>query len=370
MYIGLRLVALLTVIFSVGCDTMPSHMRVAEGLSPTGQDKDVRFRTTYYFRTFDLCGDADSAKNDSLYRFRLTGKSNALTNKIRFESGTLLASQIDPFGAAIAFDKGNGQFYFKSQEQVRQDALRNEQFADFDRFFERYEKAIETLKTGGRSEEEIKEKVDKLETALTERLSSIDGPAGDPKSEDEYSENLSNLFDDLWIYLESKSKVPKDKYPNKPAKNRDNIAKLIKEEVDNQAEKVAFYERLAEALGKSGSNFYCDGNPQRGYQVLGPQGAQMYDQDSRLIFAMSSSGEPLINTLQELSGRVLNAGRQVDVDNLTLLVKEELAAEEALDGLDAFSVDSPDAAEKLIETARDRFKPAAPKVDDPAGDNQ
>jgi hypothetical protein len=40
-----------------GCPTVPKHMRVDTGLHPKGQDRDVRFRTTYYFRVFDYCAD-------------------------------------------------------------------------------------------------------------------------------------------------------------------------------------------------------------------------------------------------------------------------------------------------------------------------
>ena len=98
--------------------------------SPRHVDTDVRFRTTYFFRVFDFCpplrrdyaegasgiGSGASTSRapadevfspgtsrlliltDSLYRFRMTGKANALTTQIHFESGTLRASEIDPFG--------------------------------------------------------------------------------------------------------------------------------------------------------------------------------------------------------------------------------------------------------------------------------
>lgn len=45
----------------------------------------------------------------------------------------------------------------------------------------------------------------------------------------------------------------------------------------------------------------------RGFQILGPEGISKFNQNSRLLLAMSSSGRPLISTLQELSGRVLNS---------------------------------------------------------------
>jgi len=51
---------------------------------------------------------------------------------------------------------------------------------------------------------------------------------------------------------------------------------------------------------------FCEsGQLRRGYQVFGPEGWRTFDQDERLVLAMSSSGQPLIETLRELSDRVL-----------------------------------------------------------------
>lgn len=129
----------------VACEA-PDHTQVRRGLDPENQDKDVRFRTTYYFRVFDACAKpADTHRNpnyganapfvlapsegariitDSLYRFRMTGKANALANKIRFESGTLRKEEIDPFGATVAFDKKTGQPRFQSRAETESLARR------------------------------------------------------------------------------------------------------------------------------------------------------------------------------------------------------------------------------------------------------
>ncbi len=134
--------------------------RVDTGIHPEVQDENVRYRTTYYFRVFDVCGadklgwpfdDAirDAAavstatkdlkarieyykerqeaqygadifakkrlgryeiRNDSLYRFRMTGKASALYKDVHFESGTLRAEQIDPFGTKIRSDAKGRSF--------------------------------------------------------------------------------------------------------------------------------------------------------------------------------------------------------------------------------------------------------------------
>ena len=92
----------------------PPSATVNEGADPFNVDKDVVFRTTYYFRVFDYCV-ARKLKNqkfdevvvpltDSLYRFRMTGKAGSNVSDVKFESGTLMAWEIDPFGAKVEYD--------------------------------------------------------------------------------------------------------------------------------------------------------------------------------------------------------------------------------------------------------------------------
>lgn len=61
----------------------------------------------------------------------------------------------------------------------------------------------------------------------------------------------------------------------------------------------------------------------RGFQVLGPEGWRTFDQDERLIMAMSSSAKPLLGALQEISRNVLSA-QHSPADALLPLVKERL----------------------------------------------
>lgn len=120
-------------------------MHVRKGVDPQNADKDVVFRTTYYFRVSDICdasnptGVTNAASTspfinkhgrpqylikDSLYRFVMTGKANPVFNKIHFESGVLKSFEIDPFGATVDFDEDNERFYFKSREQTELEARR------------------------------------------------------------------------------------------------------------------------------------------------------------------------------------------------------------------------------------------------------
>ncbi len=88
---------------------VPPALRIDTGIDPDKQDQYTRFRTTYYFRVMDSCGVDDGAEtqdydkalgafkvrksgktkilNDTVYRFRMTGKASALFNKVSFGSG-------------------------------------------------------------------------------------------------------------------------------------------------------------------------------------------------------------------------------------------------------------------------------------------
>ena len=48
----------------------------------------------------------------------------------------------------------------------------------------------------------------------------------------------------------------------------------------------------------------------RGFQILGPEGWRTFNQDDRLLMAMSSDPSPIIGVLEDLSSRVLNARGQ------------------------------------------------------------
>ena len=112
----------------------PPSATVNEGADPFNVDKDVVFRTTYYFRVFDYCV-ARKLKNqkfdevvvpltDSLYRFRMTGKAGSNVSDVKFESGTLMAWEIDPFGAKVEYDPESRRARVVSPREVTADARR------------------------------------------------------------------------------------------------------------------------------------------------------------------------------------------------------------------------------------------------------
>ena len=70
-----------------------------------------------------------------------------------------------------------------------------------------------------------------------------------------------------------------------------------------------------------------DAPVRRGFQVLGPEGWRTFDQDERLLVAMSSSASPLVSTLKDLSGRVLNARDNPEAELLPIAIEQKRLAE-------------------------------------------
>lgn len=258
---------------------VPQHMEVRNGLDPSRQDEDVRFRTTYYFRVFDECQlDRDKFNpsdfersdtlpfltrvrggnrllKDSLYRFRMTGQANSLFSSVHFESGTLKASEIEPFGAEVRYDDSSRRYRFESRSDSDARLRREDIYREIDRLKSMSQGAAKTS-----IDAKVSERVNALFTELN-RLS------GAPQS----------------------GQGPKDE---KNAKNG--------------------------GSGSDGGSGSANGGNQcpqgfvakRGFQILGPEGFREFDQSERLVMAMSISGQPLISAMRELSGRALT--EQVD----------------------------------------------------------
>ena len=127
-----RALAVFLLLYISGCSDVPKSYRVDTGIYPEYQDDEVRFRTTYYLRVFDLC-PVDIDKEDSVYeprmgfltsrktgslqlvkdsllRFRMTGQASALFSNLHFESGVLGADEIDPFGKTVDYNEAKKKF--------------------------------------------------------------------------------------------------------------------------------------------------------------------------------------------------------------------------------------------------------------------
>jgi hypothetical protein len=105
---GFRVVAPFLAFAAISACSVPSNMSVRSGSDPVYMDDGVLFRSTYYFRVVDRCqnhpltaGQGVSPRIDSLYRYTMTGKANSLFNRTFFESGTLKAHEISPFGRSV-----------------------------------------------------------------------------------------------------------------------------------------------------------------------------------------------------------------------------------------------------------------------------
>jgi hypothetical protein len=327
-----------------GC-TMPDHMQVDKGLHPSNQDKDVRFRTTYYFRTFDYCADVPGiiqpAAIDSVYRFRLTGQSKAL-NQVHFEAGTLSASQIDPFGATVAFDPVNRQHYFKSQAQVQREAGRQRAYDELREALAFYRKVSQGADAAS-FPENLK---DSLRQLVISRIDEIRGPQ---LPSDTRAQTLPAAPDREGAAQGGSAPLPTwlidsltggDKSIDAATWRQAFLDRVTADQLEaviaaakqnglsesQQLDVIQTY--LQRARGQSDDSALCR-NLRRGFQILGPQGWEPFDQDDRLVFAMSSSGKPLLSTLQELSGRVLSARAPGTAELILPLVEEEFRTKDA-----------------------------------------
>ena len=517
-HLGCALLAL-SLVGLVGC-TVPPHMQVRSGTDPDKQDDNVRFRTTYYFRVFDYCeGDRQrpdytnphvrSASSqaptrnrrveiDSLYRFRMTGKANALSNKVHFESGTLKAWQIDPFGNSIQFDRDLGRFTYVSQEETREAKRIEDAYRDIERLTklrENYDgedqkdsaaaidrairqriaelggssaRSATTLLTVNQANElanrakrlagKAMNAADQLPTAdknaLNAQLTGLGSPVastaplqvlrdtakqyrdagkvfGDVASreeteadkqrkaqessqaqsdwqqkETEYREAAKVLMDDraetdansrllqaaasvLWFGPAFEWTTPDAfeaarEYLRSPATSavltpqqasavgdavgyletlRDDSLRIaarfeagsgLAQAASRLADVARTYEATAGGAGTpagtaraaaaSRPDICGDGRPlRRGFQVLGPEGWRTFDQDDRLIMAMSSEAKPLIGALQEISGRMLREQSPSSEQLLLPVVEERLRLSNGLRAVDTFSGENPDA---------------------------
>lgn len=342
--IGLTLMA--------GCSP-PVSMHVREGGEPINEDKDVLFRTTYFFRVFDFCEEAEGGKHqigvDSLYRFRMTGKGIPWANSVFFESGTLKAWQIDPFGSSVEIDKQTGKTRYVSDQKQNETFQQSALYGEVARLRDLL-KDMEDEKASGKNDQAIATIRQKINANLT-----LIGPGGTPNVVDQ-SKALAiealTLTGGRIFPAEEQNKVTAEtlRMTIEGARkeitqsndtlallvsiqhavdavnslNEDNNFKLIKTqatEAKNTAKDREIIEQAQKMLAAAESQLLnspqsvsspttdltCgSGLPaRRGFQIMGPEGWRTFDQDERLVLAMSSSGKPLLDTMSDLSSRIM-----------------------------------------------------------------
>jgi hypothetical protein len=353
---GSKLVAIVCACQMAAACAVPGHMHVTNGIAPQNADTNVRFRTTYYFRVFDYCWN-DKTKisddlfykqivpeTDTLYRYRMTGKASALANQIHFESGTLDASQIDPFGeperkrqdvaaeAQAARDADTAREAAEAQRELS-DRTKREARQDFEAFVELLRR-VDTLGLTKAEADERKAEIRIGIQAAVKRLLGVAPP------DEATTTRLSALAEELKgldkriVKLEQNPPTTDD-YKKLDAKI-DELAKKLRDEMT-----TATAAKIPKKLDE-----FCslDQIRRRGFQIMGPEGMRNFDQDSRLILAMHSSAKPLIETLSEYSGRLLRP--QVNAnDQLLPLARETINIVETQRGVDRAALELADGAE-------------------------
>lgn len=347
--------ALLVAFGSVAACSVPGHMHVTEGAAPQNVDTDVRFRTTYYFRVFDYCWSANAPlaatsgigavpyrqiipQTDTLYRYRMTGKSSALFNEIKFESGILDKGQIDPFGTDVVYNSDIGGFLVRDQEQARNEAeaIANArareagQAAALQRFeilSAIYQNLPDLEATDPQAADVSQIKV-KLVEAMGNALAAYTGTASAQLSQDVATEvgNLATAVQALSNKLAADGVID-------PA---------TKSAIDALEARVNALESTG---GGSGGTLCPPGEiRQKGFQVMGPEGMKPFNQEERLIMAMYTGAKPLTETLQEYSSRILKP-RANPAEQLLPLVRENLLIVEAMNAAERAEVEVAEPAE-------------------------
>ena len=425
------------------CSTPPTN-QVRTGSDPFNEDESVAFRTTYYFRVFDYCVVKRVADGrqvlvpriDSLYRFRMTGKGSTLLQNVKFESGTLRAHEIDPFGARIVRDPNTGQLRFQSQQESDELINREAALAEFDRLLERYEmlwkKSTKTPNSIPQSTLDLLK--DAMEKALQD-FSGISAPDAarppvyapvDVKSTTDESTEQTVITFNLEMFSPYRAIYPVSVTFNKEGKviaydiqdgktlfdgqaklpqlglfpepsttadaaNAQSFVIRFKDDYEAatsirvgsnpvpNAETSASGAAATVSLGTTKmlvSGFYAgtgdgaaahpkaldrpteiqcpEGAPnRRGFQILGPEGWRTFNQDERLIMAMTTDAQPLISTLSDISARILNASSSVEAVLLPISeARRKLAeAERTLDRSLLGEETTPDAMAKEVSDA-------------------
>ncbi|MBI1765339.1 MAG: hypothetical protein HYR56_28320 [Acidobacteria bacterium] len=128
---------------------------------------------------------------------------------------------------------------------------------------------------------------------------------------------------------------------------RDKIVQMTKATLDRGAVSA-----LVDTATASSEDCPRGSTKKRGFQVLGPEGVRTFNQDERLVMAMSSDAKPLISVLKDLSSRVLDQKANAS-DQLLPIATERLHISEAQRALDAAKPKFPDdvapAVQKVIE---------------------
>lgn len=320
------MLALMLAGLAAGCN-VPPNMSVRTGDDPKYADDSVLFRTTYYFRVVDYC-DYDGARGrriaeknykrplhtDSLYRYTMTGKASGLFSKVFFESGTLKAHEIAPFGRTVQIGADG------SIKLVSIDAM------------------------------------DEKKPNPPEKGSETQEKPGQSAGGENTGTGQTNRQSDTTASTTKVSTTKKVTITEKTAATSTSPAqeKVTVTETTESSDKPATTSADSPATDKC---WVGEGvQTKRGFQIHGPAGWEDFKQDERLMLVMSSNARPLIDALKAASERI--SMQKAKASNpLPALAIEASKARKALASIEAATSDTdPKAAidaaiNSLTETA-------------------
>ncbi|MCP3674938.1 MAG: hypothetical protein GY829_10785 [Gammaproteobacteria bacterium] len=304
----------------VGC--MSSNVKWRQSNLPDNKDNWVRFKTTYYFRVVNTCEppkpkvlsnipnsfNDEYILSDTLHRFNLTGKAHHWSNT-KFESGTLHASQIDPFGSSVKINEG--EFELVSKNSLSHDETKSEQFLKLKSINTQVDDIYSKLKSLKEDDKKDQPLIAEYKSQLVLLL-----------------ESRRNIFEFLYGASEKGSDSSRFylelNVDNKAAINDLNSKALKVDPLSyGGSDKLVYLNTAQMELVKNTelkdqvklefSRRDCPPGFSRnhGFLVLGPEGWRHFNPDERLILAMYTSAKPLISTMTELSSRMANAHSEV-----------------------------------------------------------
>ena len=148
--------------------------------------------------------------------------------------------------------------------------------------------------------------ITELNSAIQANIREIAGLVGASSSQTDGSKTEKILNELISLNDKRLKELKCNDDANKATCASDKTLNELEKSISQKIQQTAELQQLA---GVTTPSIHCpdDAPVRRGFQILGPEGWRTFDQDERLILAMSSDSKPLISTLTELSNRVLNA---------------------------------------------------------------
>ncbi|MBD1557119.1 hypothetical protein HC752_09220 [Vibrio sp. S9_S30] len=322
-----------------GC--MSSNVKWREGSQPDNKDEWVRFKTNYFFRVINSCEppkprilrnakDSILSTNngymlsDTLYRFTLTGKAHPW-NAVKFEAGTLLANQIDPFSTHVMYDKTSKEIKTASVGSTASINTTNEQQTKLDTINAEIKTVAEKLdKEQAKNNVKNQTLIDSyqrqlglLENARSEIFRFLYGNKVEPPFElsNEESKKIKNSETFRNLNDDQRDKINKDLDNNILSFSSFNspfFELLDSKTIEKHHSKL---QRIDSPSVQSASAYTRSDCPpgfsrNHGFLILGPEGWKHFDPEERLLLAMYTSEAPLISTMTKLSQKMTQAHSQ------------------------------------------------------------